>query len=439
MVFSCLNLGSAVGVQLVKELNVLNNDTTFHHVIIYDGDGKKVLQTAYYQEGVNWVRDSQTEWFYTSGNCTKQIERKWKAPKWITTYTIDYSYNKGLLSSVINTEHDGVNATPLTKVEYHYTIPAGLMLYKYHYQWEKGDWNLKRQDTYLSYSNQIPAKIQIDLYKADTIASQYLSSSIYNTQGQPVSQVLKSRLAPASSWTNQDSTNWYYQSDASTLLSIRSKTWDTTMVMWENSHRTDYVYHSAKQVKTQTCYKWNKVSWQNDMQYVYDYDANGNKLSCKQYSSIFNEWRSIGTILYADYQSGMATKIKSQYEYWGGTPNELVATYIPFQFNDEVVIQKAKTIELKFVQEVVDTTTSVDSVLKPITVYPNPSNGIYYIASALGTFDSWQISNTQGQVVRTQPVYSETMVIDITDLPSGVYYFTGFFENVKYFQKLIKI
>jgi Secretion system C-terminal sorting domain len=135
----------------------------------------------------------------------------------------------------------------------------------------------------------------------------------------------------------------------------------------------------------------------------------------------------------------MACKITSKYNYWGGTDNQLVASYIPFQFNDEVVVQKAKSIELKFVQQVVDTTTNVDSIQKPISVYPNPSNGIYYLSTTSGTFDFWTVTSLDGVIIKTQRTYNDSMAIDLTDLPSGVYLFKVQINGFKYSQKLIKI
>ena len=424
----------AVNAQVVKELEVLVKDTTFHSVLLYDVSGRKVLQTEYYLTGNNWVRSSQIEWFYTPS--PKQVERKWRSNKWVTTYTIDYVYSNNQL---ITETHNGVNGLQQSKIEYQYSVPNNTLLYRFHYLWEKGVWSLKRKDSFLGYIYQMPSTTQIDTYHSDTIQSQYLSLVKYNTKGLPDNQCFKSRNAGDADWKNQDSTNWYYHSDQKRLLSMRSKIWDTYNFVWVNSHRTDYDYYDSVQVSYQTNYKWNGATWQSDLQYANNFAPNGNKQSCKVNTRLFNEWRPMGTILYSDYAFGMATKIRSQFEYWGGTPNELVATDIPFLLNNEMVVLKAKTIDLKFAQQVVDTTTNIDTIQKPVTVYPNPSNGVFYIGSALGAFDSWQITNLDGKVVKVQSDFSGTMVIDITDLPAGVYLLTAYFRNMRYFQKLIKI
>ena len=50
--------------QLVTELTVFDNDTTYRYLYLYNNQGSKVLETKYFKQVNTWVRKSQTEWLY---------------------------------------------------------------------------------------------------------------------------------------------------------------------------------------------------------------------------------------------------------------------------------------------------------------------------------------------------------------------------------------
>ena len=96
---------SATTNQLITELKVVDSDTTFRYIFLYNNVGTKVLETKYFKQSNLWVRRSQTEWIYDSGNCTSQIERIWKNNEWLISYKIDFNYINNVLDSEIHSTY----------------------------------------------------------------------------------------------------------------------------------------------------------------------------------------------------------------------------------------------------------------------------------------------------------------------------------------------
>jgi len=73
-----------------------------------------------------------------------------------------------------------------------------------------------------------------------------------------------------------------------------------------------------------------------------------------------------------------------------------------------------------------------------IPVYPNPSVGIFYINTQKYTLKSWIVTDMNGQVLKSQVQDYQSGVIDLTDLPKGIYILRATTTNEQMIQKLIK-
>ena len=76
--------------------------------------------------------------------------------------------------------------------------------------------------------------------------------------------------------------------------------------------------------------------------------------------------------------------------------------------------------------------------INSIPVYPNPSNGIYYIDTQNYDVESWSVSNLNGQILAKQIQSAQSGVIDITDFPKGIYILRVETAKNQLIQKLIK-
>jgi len=99
-------------------------------------------------------------------------------------------------------------------------------------------------------------------------------------------------------------------------------------------------------LKSETYQRWKTQFWVNDLRYDYKYDSSNKLLKKILFKEVYNDWRGLITINYSDFTNNKANTIESVYDFWGVTTGELTTSYIPFVFNTEMTIQKAKTFIL---------------------------------------------------------------------------------------------
>jgi len=76
--------------------------------------------------------------------------------------------------------------------------------------------------------------------------------------------------------------------------------------------------------------------------------------------------------------------------------------------------------------------------VKFIPVYPNPSDGIFYINTRKYIIKSWTVTDLSGQMIKSQIQSFLSGVIDITDVPKGIYILHVSTTDEQFIQKLIK-
>jgi hypothetical protein len=437
----CLASNSALLAEnlLITEISVLNADSTFRYLYLYNSDGNKVLETKYFKQNDNWIRKSQKEWLYDANKCVTQRERVWINNDWTISYFIDFDYTNGLLMNEVHNSLQNGTMTSYRKINYEY-IQTSIAL-KSEFFWRNGTWELSEVNNYSYLANAKLLTLTTSDYLAGALQSSHLSTFTYNSDGNVSNQLLQTKEA-IGVWINNLFVNWYYTSAGSSLVSsMRSKKWDSDLQKWENTQRTDYAYNNSNQVVTETNQQWKDMFWGTEARYDYRYDENG-RLSNKLLSMpIYNEWRATISINYSDFTSDKANFMDSQYNFWGGTTGELTASYIPYMFNNEMVIQKAKQISISYLPSI-DTgipTNFNQKSLNLISVYPNPSEGIYYVDIYRYDLKSWTISDLKGQVLKYHLQAPKSGTIDISDLPKGIYILRAMTPTAQFTQRLIKL
>lgn len=423
--------------QLVTELIAINNDTSFRHLYLYDNTGNKVLETLYYKNESDWVRKAQKEWLYNAGKCIMQRERIWKNGEWVVTYLIDYEYVDGLLGRELHKSYPNKIETLIREIAYSYKSSRKMDSYK-QYDYVNGE--LKQViNNEFSYSNS--GKIDSVLTTVGTtgsIISQYLSVFSYNLNNTISTQLLKQKN-PNEDWANIEFINWYYKPGSAQIVSQRSKKWNSDISNWENSQRIDYVYNQSNQLLSETYQCWKAMFWNNDVRYEYQYE-NGKQIRKTLTMPIYNAWRNVISIQYSAFSGDKPGFMESQYNFWGGNTGEYTTSHIPFFFNNEVEIHKAKSIRISYLP-VVD--TSAPALLDTsknnfIRIYPNPSVGIYYADFQKYKIESWTVLDVHGRILKTMVQHLASGVIDITELPKGIYMLKVKTDTDQFIQKLIK-
>lgn len=421
--------------QLVTEIKVIDNDSSFRYLYLYDNLGNKVVETRYYQQDSTWIRKSLNEWVYSGNNCISQRERSWNGNNWVLMYTIDYDYTNDQLNSEIhNICHNGT-PTYSRKIEYQYNLT--LLTSKKEYVWDLNNWTLSIENDFSYLPDGKTDSITTTTYLPGAQDNQMRSTFTYNPDGTLQSELLQEKTGQ--DWVNAELINWFYTGNSSLISSIRNKKWLPDTSGWENTQRVDYQYNNSTLV-SETYQRWKTMFWDNDIRYDYEYDANNLLLKKTLSQPIYNDWRGIISINYSNFKNDKANNIDSRFDFWGGVTGNLTTSFIPFMFNDELSIQKGRSLALSYIP-VNDTalyTPVQNSSLNMIPVYPNPSVGIFYINTQKYSIDSWNVSDLNGQVLKNQVQSFQSGVIDISDFPNGVYILHVNTHEGQMIQKLIK-
>ena len=427
----------AADVQLVTELSVLDNDTTYRYLYLYNNQGNKVLESKYFKQANIWVRKSQTEWLYDGNNCRTQLERVWKNNEWSLVYSIDYEFLNGVVvTEVHNIVADGV-ITPHRKLNYVYA--QNLLSTKSESYWQNADWSLSEVDDFTYLPNGKANTITTSVYQQGSISKQLLSTFTYNLDGLLATQLVMQKEGTAD-WVNTELINWFYKSGSEFILSQRNKIWNAETLNWDNSQKVEYLYNESNQLISETNQRWKLMFWANDSRYDYNYDTSGRQINKILSLPIYHEWRSTIAINYSNFTTDNANLMESTYNFWGGVTGELTTSYIPYLFNNEVVIQKAKRIEISYLP-VIDTSTPTffnQKSLSLIPVFPNPSEGVFYLNTKDNDVKSWSVTDLKGQLIKNHSQISNSGVIDITDLPKGIYILHVITSQAQLTQKLMK-
>ena len=420
--------------QLITQLKVIDNDSAFLYLYVYDS-GKKVLETKFYQpDTTTFIRKSLTEWVYDGTKCITQRERVWKGNGWNFTYAIDYGYTNDILQSETHSIYSNGIAKAQKQITFEYA--QNQLWTKKEYTKLNELWHLTLKTDFRYLNNKTDSLI-IRSYNADTLNSKILSRFQYNTAGSVFSEVQKQFINR--SWVNTDSINWFYYPNSTLVQTQKNKRWNTSIHVWENLQRVDYVYNNNSQVVSESYQHWKTMFWENNIQYNYLYDSNNVLLKKTLLLPIYHDWRGIVSVNYSELAQNKSNTIKSQYEFWGGNTGELTTSFIPFIFNNEIAIKRARSIKLSYaiLNDTVLSTHFTQSSHQ-IQAYPNPSNGIYYVNYNELGIRSWLVSDFNGRILKKYESVLQSGVIDITDLPRGIYLLRVTTSDAQLFQKLIK-
>lgn len=411
-------------------------DTTFRYAYVYDGMGHKVLETVYYQQSTDWSRYKQTEYQFIGAVCVRQTESVFDQLVWRQRYVIDYGYENGAVVTELHTLWNGLESTPFQKITFGYT--ASNLTSKMIYRWEQGVWKLSESSASTYFED---GRLQIKettVYQADTISVLYKSEFTYDGSLRLIQEGFSQKSPGGLSWLTLETTNWLYLQNSSTVVSQRSKKWVPELLKWENTQKIDYAYNISNNLISATYQSWSLMFWNDLLKYSYEYNESGALVKTQLLSSIFKQWRNIRHISYGNLNSDAANLLESTSDFWGGIPGDAVVSDLPFSFNNELSTKRAKRIEISrsFYTAIVTPTGSQPS--HPIQVYPNPSDGVFYINTFQNPMLYWEIYHPNGRVLKRSDNARLSNVVDLTELDPGVYFVRVVCNTTSQTQKLIK-
>lgn len=420
---------------LVSEIILTDKDTTFRINYLYDDKQNIVLESKAFMQYGTWKNLHQTEFYFSNNIITKQLDRIWSENNWEDNHCIDFvKQNDELIESSsrykngLKTEYKQIVSTLrnnllIQKKELLRINQTWIPQYSFDYEYE----NNQLKHTYYKYLT------------SNSLGTSFKNTNTYNEDG-TLKSVLEEIENNEQRFLPVRLSTWYYEPAMKLLSSQRSKIWKSSRSAWENEAMTTYDYNANKQLISEIFFYWKIMYWEKTANFGYKYNAQNELISKEQNEPIYNQWRNTITINYKPLDNDNTQFIESTLGFWGGKQGSLVSSYIPYSFNNEIVINKAKQIKVistlyNGLNTIQDKQNAVDKI---ITIYPNPSDGIFYYSTSDYKVNSWSVFTANGVKIKQNETGVVSGVIDLTNTPRGVYFFVANTSEKVLVQKLIK-
>ena len=434
---------SAEAEDLVQQIFVHNEWGVERVLYLYNSEEKKVLELR--QENVTdskWENKSSVEWIYnTTDNTTVQSYRIWKNGSWVDDYEIVTVFEKESLpiSKATFVFDEQKEKVALEKREYIYNVNDQLSEEVF-YKSENGIWEEQSKVEY-SYDSQTSAieEMTQSVFVGDVTQYRILNeyADVAHTM---LCQQTMLKLNAEQEWINAQQSLWTYDVESECLVLQTKKEWLQTEagMAWVNVQSVEYTYRDNK-LFSETYRYWDAEYWKNDLRYLYEYTESGELQNKTTQFPIYNKWRNISSIDYQYEQSPRKETVSSVFEFWGGETDAPKFAYIPFVFNhvDNIETIVGEKIEILYKQpetQIPNVQFSSDFV----NVFPNPSNGIYYIDTFAERVCSYSIMTMNGQLVEQKIMSGTSAMINISEHPAGIYVLKVQTEKGTIMKKLIK-
>ena len=196
-----------------------------------------------------------------------------------------------------------------------------------------------------------------------------------------------------------------------------------------------YQYDANNNVTSCSVSYWVKNHWTNAFRQLSNYTENA-ILSDVQYQVYQNrEWHSVASSTSNFNDDGLLESAQNTAEFWASDDMAAVR-YLPLPENLADHFVSASNIQFLYVDADDVYVDFVASPLAKLTIYPNPSpTGVFYVDLPDGVAARYVVYDMSGATLQTGSVQSG--VVDLSQLPSGVYVANLFCHNIKYVVKLI--
>lgn len=422
---------------LVRQITVHNQGNEERVLYYYNDNRDKVLELTQLRESeVDWQNKTCVEWLYNdAGKCVTQYFKEWKDEAWQTEREIQCSYQNDTLmhEQVCYVFPDANTRRGSEKWNFMYN-EEGLLIQK-DYSVDVNNVWMKQTQTTFSYHSTTQKMLEmrcqvlgeearlfkVDFCYADSAGSQSQSQIVANYEDE--------------TWVNAERFTWYYLPDGVNVNFVKQEKWEQTQ--WINVQKVCYKYDHSHQLTAEIYQHWACDFWQYDLRYDYCYDTNGRLETKVTQFPIYNAWRDVSTLYYQYDENPQKQTVSSRFDFWGGDNDSFAVGYIPFVFNkiDNVETIVGDEIEILY-NEVPASIPNSSFGAEQLVVYPNPSNGVFYINAQ--DVSSWSLSTLSGMLIERQVRLYNSGMIDITQQAAGVYLLRIETQNETYVKRIIK-
>ncbi len=403
---------------LAREINVQRGDSVFKYTYYYDENYNKSIENkSVADERATFYPIKRTEWIYEAGQCVSQRELKREENSWKTTFLIQTTYfGDHKVEEIHTTFVDDIETTQQI-ISHNHEGEKLISVVKYDNS--KTDDNVMEKILF-NYNSEDQLSSQIILNRTSLLLDTALIINYkYNDNNQQDSIIFYKRRDDK---CVQDmlTVNWYDEFTGNQVEQV-SKRWNKRNDKWENLTKMIFQYDGNQSMIRELYYHYDGLFWKPNTRYEYTYDADGLLEQKIMYQPIHNKWRKIFTIEYSNKYNDQPNLIESKYNFWGGEIDSYVNTCIPYYFNGEIALINADQIEIKYIITETSVITHTNSEIGWLKIYPNPSDGLFYINPQNYCVDNWKVYDINGMLVKSNVNQYFTGIVDLTDLPNGMY------------------
>lgn len=417
LVLGCLYILSSLAFAQPKvhQLKISEGFNTYFYLYSYDANGKVIYERKQIETNGQRANVEQTEWLMLGDTVGLQRKWTWKNSGWEAVHQIKSRFTNAIKTSEEYAHLDEGRETVYKRMirlnanpDYDYYGLAGkeLKLIQTLRTIQETDTRKRVLHTYFSgYSGLNPTGTSSTIYVADYLGRTDSIISEFTAPGHATEKYLVRTF-----YTGNDT--------LSTVLQVRK--WNPLTMVWENQSRTSYKYTTGGHLVDEVYEYFREMRWIATHRYSYSYYPDGILQEKTIFGSIYRQWRRLSTIEYNSITEGYPGAIRSTFNFWGGSTGSDAITDIPFYFNGSSVIKKASAIDIEYLSpSKVETPMDYNSL--KVVLYPNPSNGLLFMAESHLLIKSWEVYDMQGRrIQQLQPDYP-TNRIDITSFPAGMY------------------
>ncbi len=429
--------------------------------VSYDNYGNNIEYIEQFWDGTQWVNDIRITVEYSSqfpDRMTRRVEYNWDngTQQWIYSLQVVYNRdNQGNITEYLVQTWDNVSNTWINDSRLLSTYDANGNMTKYERQvWNTGTSSWEPQWRYLYAYDSNNREVERTYETYDVVSSAWVPNTRYNftydLSGNLTERVRQLWNSGTSSWDNSSRDVYTYNSQNLRILwesfDWIGGAWEPTFrreyqydddgnrtyyllqswngASWDNEQQYFYVYSNGLRIFYQR-QTWDAINgvWQNDMQRLYNYDADGRiTFELRQlWNSTTDAWRNAYRAFYSYDSLGYQTQFYS--ESWNTADDRWNKSSRRDHFYRYPLIQNIEYV----------------NPLSEITVFPNPATNIIYVQSnSSEQIELIQIRDATGRLIYQEPVYDSWYQLDVSDLPVGQYLIEIYSGTTRTIKKITK-
>lgn len=416
---------------MVSEIKIYRNDSIFKVNYLYDKNNLPVLISTYLiQSDESMQPFAQTEIFYQNNLIFQQTDRKWINLKWTDTAFTEFLYHNNNFirkNKFVIINNDKIPVFSATN-----EFTNGNLSSNISQKYLSGNISSTQSTTNI-YDNKSLILSDLD-YKNQLVDSQKIRF-VYKYADQQLTESTMQVRNIQNGWMNKSKTNFYYLNigDSARLVRQKSCMWDNMNKKWINYASIQYAYDDFGNILSETYAHWQTMSWVETLKYAYVYNDLNQLISKKMQRPVYQKWRTVSSVAY-NKPTALQLNIESKIDFWGGIAGTNNEENLVFNINGQQQIQKAHKLEISLLA---NNLVNVEDDKNNFVVYPNPSNGLFYTATAMKPSGYWKVFDAQGKLIQSNLQGNFSGVIDLSGEPAGIYILEAKIDQSVYRKKLI--